>query len=76
MNRALIHELAAGRFIQQREGTLFLGPPGTGKSHLAQAIGHAAIHQGHRVLYRRSPHSLEELADATLTGPAKPSLPG
>ena len=49
MNRALIHELATGRFILQREDVLFLGPPGTGKSHLAQAIGRAAIHQGHRV---------------------------
>ena len=43
MNRALIHELATGRFIPQREDGLFLGPPGAGKSHLAQAIGHAAI---------------------------------
>ena len=39
MNRALIHELATGRFIAQREDALLLGPPGTGKSHLAQAIG-------------------------------------
>src|SRR5688500_2229483 len=33
MNRALIHELATGRFIAQREDALFLGPPGTGKGH-------------------------------------------
>jgi len=31
MNRALIHDLATARFIQQREDVLFLGPPGTGK---------------------------------------------
>ena len=53
MNRALIHELTTGRFIGQREDALFLGPPGTGKSHLAQAIGRAVIQQGYRVLYAK-----------------------
>jgi DNA replication protein DnaC len=38
MNRALIHDLATARFVGQREDALFLGPPGTGKSHLAQAM--------------------------------------
>jgi DNA replication protein DnaC len=71
MNRALIHDLATGRFIQQREDALFLGPPGTGKSHLAQAIGHAAIQQGYRVWYREAHLLLEDLADATLAGTRK-----
>lgn len=71
MNRALIHELATGRFVQQREDVLFLGPPGTGKSHLAQAIGRAVILQGHRVAYREAHTLLEELADATLDGTRK-----
>ena len=71
MNRALIYELATGRFIAQREDALFLGPPGTGKSHLAQAIGRAAIQQGYRVLYREAHMLLEELADATLDGTRK-----
>jgi len=71
MNRALIHELATGRFIAQREDALFLGPPGTGKSHLAQAIGRAVIQQGYRVIYREAHTLLEELADATLDGTRK-----
>jgi DNA replication protein DnaC/transposase len=71
MNRALIHELAAGRFIAQREDALLLGPPGTGKSHLAQAIGRAVIQQGYRVIYREAHTLLEELADATLDGTRK-----
>lgn len=74
LNRALIHELATARFVAQREDVLFLGPPGTGKSHLAQAIGRAAIQQGHRVVYREVHTLLEELADATLDGTRKTYL--
>lgn len=68
MNRALIFELATARFVGQREDVLLLGPPGTGKSHLAQALGHAAIQQGYRVLYREAHTLLEDLTNATLAG--------
>jgi len=71
MNRKLVFELATARFVGQHEDALFLGPPGTGKSHLAQAIGHAAIQQGFRVLYREAHVLLEELADAQLAGERK-----
>ena len=74
MNRALVYELATARFISQREDALFLGPPGTGKSHLAQAIGRAAILQGYRVVYREAHTLLEELAEATLAGTRKTYL--
>jgi len=71
MNRALIHDLATARFVGQREDALFLGPPGTGKSHLAQAIGRAAIQQGYRVVYREAHALMEDIADATLDGTRK-----
>jgi DNA replication protein DnaC len=71
MNRRLVFELATGQFIDRREDALFLGPPGTGKSHLAQALGLAAIRQGHRVLYRETHVLLEELTDATIDGSRK-----
>jgi DNA replication protein DnaC len=74
MNRALIYELATARFVAQREDALFLGPPGTGKSHLAQAIGRAAIQQGHRVIYREAHVLIEEIADAGLDGKRKQYL--
>jgi DNA replication protein DnaC len=71
MNRALIYELATARFVGQREDALFLGPPGTGKSHLAQAIGRAAIQQGYRVVYREAHALMEDIADATIDGTRK-----
>ena len=71
MNRKLVFELATARFVGQHEDALFLGPPGTGKSHLAQAIGVAVIQQGYRVLYREAHVLLEELADAQLAGARK-----
>jgi DNA replication protein DnaC len=74
MNRALIYDLATARFIERREDALFLGPPGSGKSHLAQAIGRAAIQQGYRVVYREAHTLIEEIADATLDGTRKTAL--
>jgi DNA replication protein DnaC len=71
MNRSLVFDLASSLFIQRREDALFLGPGGTGKSHLGQAIGHAAIQQGYRVLYREAHVLLDELADAIVGGTRK-----
>jgi DNA replication protein DnaC len=71
MNRSLVFDLATAHWVGKREDALFLGPPGSGKSHCAQAIGHAVIQQGYRVLYREAHGLLEELADATLDGERK-----
>ena len=71
LNRSLVFDLATGAFIDRREDALFLGPGGTGKSHLAQAIGQAAIQQGHKVLYRETHILLEEVAEATMDGSRK-----
>jgi len=46
-------------------------PPGTGKSHLAQAIGQAVIGQGYRVIHREAHVLLEEIAEAALDGKRK-----
>ncbi len=74
MNRSLVFDLATGGFIAKREDALFLGPGGTGKSHLAQAIGQAAILQGYRVLYRETHVLLDELADSVADGTRKEYL--
>jgi DNA replication protein DnaC len=52
IRRSQIYELATGQFIRQKRDVLFMGPPGVGKSHLAQAIGHHAIKAGFLVVYR------------------------
>jgi DNA replication protein DnaC len=71
MNRSLVFQLATGNFIAKHDDGLFLGPPGTGKSHLAQAIGQAVIQQGYRVLYRETHVILDELAEANIDGTRK-----
>lgn len=51
LNRALVHDLATGRYLRECSPVLIVGPSGTGKSHLAQALGHCAIRQGVDVLF-------------------------
>ena len=51
INEALVRELAGGEYLQKRENILLLGNPGTGKTHLATALGFAACSQGRRVRF-------------------------
>jgi DNA replication protein DnaC len=52
IKRKQIYDLASGQFIRESRDVLFIGPPGVGKSHLVQAIGHHIIRMGFTVLYR------------------------
>ncbi len=47
-----IYDLGTCRFVREPRDVLWIGPPGTGKSHLVQAIGYQAIKAGLTVLYR------------------------
>lgn len=71
IEKHLVFELATAHFVARHEDVLFLGRPGTGKSHLAQAIAHAAITQGYAVLYREAHVLLEKIIDATVDGTRK-----
>jgi hypothetical protein len=51
VNRTLVHEIATGRYMGERAPVLIVGPRGTGKSHLAQALGHCAVRQGVDVVF-------------------------
>jgi DNA replication protein DnaC len=52
IKRSQLFDLASCRFVREQRDVLFIGPPGVGKSHLAQALGHHAIRCGFTVLYR------------------------
>jgi DNA replication protein DnaC len=67
VNRALIDELATGRFIDEQVAVLIAGPCGTGKSHLAQALGHCAVRTGHDVLFTTQSQLLGALHAARAT---------
>jgi DNA replication protein DnaC len=61
INRALVMDLASCRFIAEKVCVFIIGPCGTGKSHLAQALGHHAIRNGHSVLFTSASTMLAQL---------------
>ena len=67
INRAYINELADCRFIEEKVAVLIAGPCGTGKSHLAQAIGHCAVQKGIDVLFFNQAKLLANLHAARAT---------
>jgi DNA replication protein DnaC len=68
LNRALVNELATGRYLDECEPALTVGPCGTGKSHVAQALGHCAVRQGTDVLFTTCSKLAVSLHAARATG--------
>jgi len=69
--KALILDLVSARFVAEHGGLLLLGPPGTGKSHIAIALTVAAIQAGYTALYRSAFDLAQDMAEASATGTRK-----
>lgn len=54
-------ELNTLKFIREGDSAILIGPPGTGKSHVAKAIAYAAVRQGYRVVYAEADELLNAL---------------
>jgi DNA replication protein DnaC len=63
-----ILELATLKFVDAREDALFIGKPGTGKSHVAKALALLAVNRGYKVLYREAHQLIEDIHEARALG--------
>ena len=68
LKRDLIAHLATLDFVAGKENVIFLGPPGTGKTHLAIGLAIRGCQAGHRVLFATASQWVDKLADAHSSG--------
>ncbi len=74
LKRDLIAHLGTLDFVTAKENVVFLGPPGTGKTHLAIGLGIRGCQAGHRVLFATAAEWVARLADAHHGGTLQPEL--
>lgn len=64
INRLLVSELVRGEYLEKHESIILIGHPGTGKTHLATALGIAACGQGKKVRFHRVTELITQLMEA------------
>ena len=73
VKKTVIEHLGQLDFLHAKENVILLGPPGTGKTHIATALGIRACLAGQRVLFATATQWVARLADAKRQGSSKPS---
>lgn len=68
VNRELVQHLMTLQFLEGRRNVVFMGPPGTGKTHLATAIGYEACLKCHDVRFETAMGMVNTLKKAQLDG--------
>ena len=68
LDRRLVEDLATLRFVEEKSNCLLIGPPGVGKTHLAIALGHRAVHAGYRVYYTTAADLVARTSRAAIDG--------
>jgi DNA replication protein DnaC len=68
LDRRLVEDLATLRFVEEKANCLLIGPPGVGKTHLAIALGHKAVHAGYRVYYTTAADLVARTSRAAMDG--------
>lgn len=71
ISKKTIMQLMSTAFITKYQNVLFVGPPGVGKTHIALALGYAAVCNGYSVYYRSSFDLVADMADALRSGTRK-----
>jgi DNA replication protein DnaC len=72
--RGAVAALASGAYLHEARNVVLLGPPGTGKTHLAIGLAIAAARQGHRVLFASASEWVSRLSEAHQRGRLAPEL--
>jgi DNA replication protein DnaC len=74
LNKAQVLDIASCSFIDKKENIVFMGKPGTGKTHLAEAISQKALLKGYSVLFTTAHQLINELQQSKADGTYHPKL--